>query len=257
MKVLIIEDEILNTRRLESMLRTIDPRVEFVQELQTISDSIAWLEANPIPDLIFMDIRLTDGLSFEIFDHVTVEAPVIFVTAYDEYALKAFEVRGIDYLLKPVRMERLQESYERMKSKKNVHVPDVTLVQQLKSMLKERKTYRSRFLLSQADKYVVVSTMDIAYFSFEERYTLLVTQTNDRYIVPQSLGTLEDELNPQHFFRISRKYIISLKSIGKIHQYFNGQLKVEANPEIKGGVIVSKAKSKLFKLWLTESTDEI
>ncbi|GHE45468.1 LytR/AlgR family response regulator transcription factor [Sphingobacterium griseoflavum] len=255
-KVLIIEDEILNTRRLERMLRAIDADIVFLQELQTISDSIAWLKTNPMPDLIFMDIRLTDGTSFEIFEHVVVEAPVIFVTAYDEYALKAFEVRGVDYLLKPVNRDRLEESYKRVIAQ-HVGAVDAALVQQIKSVLTERRTYRSRFLLSQADKYVVVPTVDIAYFSFEERYTILVTQSNKTYIVSQSLNTLEEELDPAHFFRISRQYIISLKSIDKIHQYFNGQLKVEVHPAIKGGVVVSKVKSRLLKLWLSESKDQV
>ncbi len=254
-RVLIIEDEILNTRRLQSMLRTIDPDVTFVDELQTVHDSIAWLKTNPMPDLIFMDIRLTDGLSFEIFDHVVVKAPVIFVTAYEEYALKAFDVRGVDYLLKPVGMERLSESYKRV-TVRNTSFVDVALMQDIKSMLTERKTYRSRFLIAQADKYFVVPAADIAYFSFEERYTLLVTQNSETFIISQSLNTLEEELNPAHFFRISRKYIVSLKAIDKIHQYFNGQLKIEFRPEIAGGVIVSKVKSKLLKSWLSESGDD-
>ena len=250
--VLIIEDELPNVQRLEKMLRVLDKNIIFLENLQTVQASIAWLKTNVQPDIIFMDIRLIDGISFEIFNHVTITAPVIFITAYDEYALKAFEVNGIDYLLKPLDADKLEKSFRKamaVKSPEN----DAHVLQLVKNMLARQPIYRSRFLIAHKDRYLMIMTTDIAYFTIENRTTFLVTHDSKRFIVDQTLEVLEHELDPEFFFRITRQFIISLKSIDQIYQHFNAQLKVKLIPALNDGVIISRERSALLKKWLDQA----
>lgn len=250
--VLIIEDELPNVQRLEKMLRVLDKNIVFLENLQTVQASIAWLKTNAQPDIIFMDIRLIDGISFEIFNHVTITAPVIFTTAYDEYALKAFEVNGIDYLLKPLDADKLEKSFRKAMAIKSPE-KDAHVVQLVKNMLARQPIYRSRFLIAHKDRYLMIMTTDIAYFTIENRTTFLITQDSKRFIIDQTLEVLEHELDPEFFFRITRQFIISLKSIDQIYQHFNAQLKVKLTPALNEGVIISRERSALLKKWLDQS----
>lgn len=250
--VLIIEDELPNVQRLEKMLRVLDKEIIFLENLQTVQASIAWLKTNVQPDIIFMDIRLIDGISFEIFNHVTITAPVIFTTAYDEYALKAFEVNGIDYLLKPLDTDKLEKSFRKAMAVKSP-ANDDNVLQLVKNMLTRQPVYRSRFLIAHKDRYLMIMTVDIAYFTIENRTTFLVTHDSKRFIVEQTLEILEHELDPELFFRITRQFIISLKSIDKIYQHFNAQLKLKLIPALNDGVIISRERSALLKKWLDQS----
>lgn len=246
--VLIIEDELPNVLRLEKMLHQLDSSIMVVDRLQTVQDSIIWFQGHPQPDLIFMDIRLTDGLSFEIFNHVEITAPVVFITAYDEYALKAFEVNGIDYLLKPLDVDKLSKSL-RKAAPKDRHTNDL-LLQTLRELQVREISYRNRFLVFYRDTYVLVMTSEIAYFSSENKTTFLHTFDNKRYVIEQTLENLEKELDPDVFFRASRQYIVSLKSIHKIHLFFNSQLKIELSPSEGEAITLSREKSSQLKKWL-------
>jgi len=250
--VLIIEDELPNLRRLEKMLQVLDRNITVTASLQTVQASINWLKAHEQPDIIFMDIRLTDGLSFEIFNQVTITSPVIFITAYDEYALKAFEVNGVDYLLKPLEAEKLEKSISKAKSIAGLENNE-SMLNLLKSMQLKRQIYRSRFLIAYRDKYILVMTNDIAYFVSENKATFLITHSAQRFMIDQTLEILERELDPEVFFRISRQFIVSLKAIHKIHQSFNGQLKIDLSPAIDDGVLMSREKSSQLKKWLDQS----
>ncbi len=252
LRVLIIEDELPNIKRLEKTLKASDAQITVAGSLQTVDASIKWLLVNPQPDVILMDIQLTDGLSFEIFDQVEIKVPVIFTTAYDEYALKAFEVNGIDYLLKPIEAEKLTRSL--LKAKRLL--PDNTdhgLKEFFSRMQQEQPVFRTRFLIAYCDRYLLITTTEIAYFISENKATYLNTHTGQRYLVDQSLEILEDELDPRSFFRLSRQLIVSLKSIRQIHQYFNSQLKIEIEPGMPDGVLISRDRSSQLKRWLNET----
>lgn len=250
--VLIIEDELPNIQRLEKMLLVLDSHITISARLQTVGASIKWLQANEQPDIIFMDIRLTDGLSFEIFNHIEIKVPVIFITAYDEYALRAFEVNGVDYLLKPLDAEKLEKSMQRAKVLM-AQGSDASLLQLVQSMQAKQPVYRSRFLINYRDKYILVLASEIAHFKSEHKTTFMVLDNSQRYVIDQTLEVLEKEMDPQVFFRVSRQLIVSLKSIHKIYQSFNGQLKIELKPAQDEGVLISRDKSSQLKKWLDQS----
>ncbi|SFO33700.1 two component transcriptional regulator, LytTR family [Chitinophaga sp. YR627] len=249
LSILIIEDELPNAARLKKLLLQIDRNIEIIGEIQTVESAITWLKENEHPDIICMDIKLTDGLSFEIFDHVAVESHVIFITAYDEYALKAFEVNGIDYLLKPLEEAQLEKSITRIKTLVNLSVgPD--LLDVIRKMQHKEVVYRTRFLVSYRDMFIPVMVHHIAYFFSEHKLVYLVTEQGDRYAIDQTLEELEQELNPKEFFRATRQYIVSAASIRKIHQTFNGKLKLDLHPPAEE-VVVSREKSIALRKWLS------
>lgn len=252
LRVLIIEDELPNANRLKKMLAAIDKDIVILANLETVQDSVAWLRANPDPDLICMDIHLTDGLSFDIFNQVEIRSQVIFITAYDEYALKAFQVNGIDYLLKPVQPAKLENSVQKV-MKILGGTDQSILLETLKKIHFRETVYRSRFLVSYRDMYMMVTTGEVAYFNSENKITFLTTHTSKRYVVDQTLEELEQELNPTDFFRISRQFIVSVQSIAQIHQSFNGKLKVDLSPATEDGILTSREKAVGLKNWLNNS----
>lgn len=248
-RVLIIEDEATNAARLQKMLLQLQEEIVIVGVLQTVRESIAWLEKENCPDIIFMDIRLTDGISFEIFNQVSVKSYVIFTTAYDQYALQAFDVNGIDYLLKPIEQEKLHNSVKRIKSFMTP-VLDDTIADVLKRMRQQKNIYKSRFLINYKDLYITIPADDIAFFSSENKIVYLTTHSNQRYVIKQSLDELTQELNPDDFFKVTRKYIVSLKSIGRLSQSFDYKLKLELIPSVNEIILISRERSISFKNWL-------
>lgn len=249
MTVLIIEDEAANAARLQKMLLQSEEEIVIVGVLQTVRESIAWLEKENNPDIIFMDIRLTDGLSFEIFNQVNIKSYVVFTTAYDEYALQAFEVNGIDYLLKPIEQEKLNSSIKRIKSFITPAL-DTDIIDVLKKMRLQKDIYRSRFLISYKDLFITIPSADIAYFSSENKIVQLTTHSNQRYVIKQTLDELVQELNPDDFFKVTRNYIVSLKSIHKLSQSFDYKLKLELTPSVNEIILVSRERGISFKNWL-------
>lgn len=247
--VLIIEDEPTNATRLQKMLLQAEGEIVVVGILQTVRESIDWLEKKEHPDVIFMDIRLTDGLSFEIFNRVTIKSYVVFTTAYDEYALQAFEVNGIDYLLKPIEQKKLEFSIDRIKGFMANNV-DQNLTDILKKMSTHKSIFKSRFLVSYKDFFIPIATNDIAYFTSDNKTVYLITHSNQRYVIRQTLDELTEELNPEDFFKVTRRYIVSVKSISKLSQYFDYKLKLELNPSVNETILVSREKGISFKNWL-------
>jgi two-component system, LytTR family, response regulator LytT len=252
MNVVIIEDEVANANRLEKLLQSLDSQMKVVARLQTVEESTRWIAANAsLPELFFMDIQLTDGLSFEIFKRVPIKQPIIFTTAYDEYALQAFKVNGIDYLLKPIKIEELEKALAKAKLL-TPRSQDNSLLDYLKKIDLSRPSYRNRFLVSFRDMLIPVASNEVAYFNSENKTTFLTLHAKERYVVEQTLEEFEHELDPSLFFRATRQFIISQKAISKIHQHFGGKLKLELLPPTKEEVLLSREKSSALKEWLNK-----
>ena len=251
MKVLIFEDEALAADRLVKLLTGISEEIEVVGTLKSIKKGLEWLSENNEPDLILSDIQLLDGLSFEIYKKHPVKCPIIFTTAYDQYALQAFEVNGVDYLLKPIQEEKLAPAIQKLKKEKSPLISAEHL-EELANLLEERKPkFKERFLVKLGQKITSVPTDKIAYFFSEEKVSFLVTESNQKFPVDNSLEELESMLDPKSFFRINRKYIVTLRSVDQIHPYFKGRLKLElAPPAADDDIVVSADKTPIFKSWL-------
>lgn len=253
MKALIIEDEAPAVRRLKSLLEQQEERYIILDEIDTVEDALEWLEQHPQPDVIFSDIQLADGLSFEIYEKHPITCPIIFTTAYDEYAVKAFEHNGIDYLLKPYSEEHLAKALERLKQFQPQQSLDLTkALEQISVNKGDGREYKSRFLISKADSLIPVKVEDVAYIYTEDKAVLLMTNDNMRYFINYSLDELEELLDPKFFFRLNRQFIVQIDSILKISNYFNGKLKVELQPSISDEVVVSRAKAPVLKSWLEQ-----
>lgn len=257
MKILIVEDEDLAVKKLKKTLAGIDDSAEVVGETDSIRSTVSWLESNPVPDLILMDIELADGQSFEIFNHTEVKSPVIFITSYDEYALKAFKVNSVDYLLKPVQKEDLQAALDKFREMKKMYAPEKeaspinleVLVKELQQKLGS-KEFRKRFLVKLGQKLVSVEVDDIAYFFSDGRLNFFKTFDNKKYVVDYTMDELNNMLDPEKFFRISRSFYISVNSVAQIHDYFGNRLMLQLKPETEKEAIVSREKVSEFKTWL-------
>jgi len=254
MKILIVEDEELAADRLAQLIREIEPEVQIFGPLDTVSTAIAHLKSNPEYDLIFLDVQLADGKSFLIFNECKVITPIIFTTAYDEFALQAFELNSIDYLLKPVNRERLKTSIEKFRKMKDYYTTE-NPNNQLYELIRELGTpklpvYKSRFLISKGDSMLPVKVTEIACFYAEDKEVFLLTRDNKRHIIPNSIEELTSKLDPKLFFRVNRQFILSSDSIRRVHNYFNFKLKIEIIPDPKLEIIVSRAKTIAFKAWM-------
>lgn len=258
MKVLIIEDEELAVKKLQKTLASVDSTAQVVGVADSIRSSVSWLQQNPSPDLILMDIELADGQSFEIFDKVDVKSTVIFTTSYDEYALKAFKVNSIDYLLKPIQKEDLHAALEKLKGLKSLYgnnsapTPSLNvdnLVKELQQKL-QPKEYRKRFLVKHAQKLVSVDVEEIAYFYSDGRLNFFKTTDNRKFVVDYTMDDLEEMLDPNQFFRISRAFYVAVNSIDQIHDYFGNRLLLNLRPAVDKEAIVSREKVTDFKKWM-------
>lgn len=248
MKAIIIEDEVLAARNLHTILNEIGG-FEVVATLESIADTIEWFELNQLPDVLFMDIHLADGSSFEIFKRVNISCPVIFTTAYDEYALMAFKVNSIDYLLKPLIKFEVQKSIDKLKmmSKGNIDIADY---QKLLSMIKIESNYKTHFLVSQkGDKLVPLSVDEIAYLYIDTSVVKAITYDKKTFIMDFTLDELYLMLNPKVFYRANRQYIISRKAIKDIDMWFNSRLSVNLQVSTVEKVLISKARIQEFKKW--------
>jgi two-component system, LytTR family, response regulator LytT len=248
MTVLLLEDETLAAERLQNMLKDVDAEIRVVAHLKSIESAVEWLQSNAHPDFILSDIRLLDGLCFEIFEQVKVEKPVIFTTAYDQYAIKAFEVNSVDYLLKPIQEEKLKAAITKVKNR-NTNAP--LDYQELVKLLRGGKSeYKTRFMAKLGQKIVAVPVEKIAYFFSENKLTFLVTNDQKRYPLDQPLDELIDVLDPAIFFRVNRQFIITFQSIAEIHPYFKGRVKLQLNPTTTEEVVISSERTPEFKKWI-------
>jgi DNA-binding LytR/AlgR family response regulator len=254
MQVLIIEDEPFAQQELIRLLKILPQDIEVLECLDSVEESIAYLqESTHLPDLIFMDIQLSDGLSFEIFDRTEVKPPVIFTTAYDEYAIKAFKVNSIDYLLKPIEEEDLKQAMEKYQQWKKDRTPEQSFfstdqLQQVLSLYKP--AYKSRLVVKLGDRIRHVETNEVAYFYSEDKVTFILTKKGERFIVNHTLEQLEKVLDPVDFYRLNRKYIAHIKAIDTIDKYFNSRLKIGLNPDVDDEVLISRTKVSDFLNWL-------
>jgi two-component system, LytTR family, response regulator LytT len=254
MTVLILEDETLAAERLQNLLLEADPGSVVVAQLKSVEAAIDWLQSNTLPDLILSDIRLLDGLSFEIFEKLKVEKPVIFTTAYDQYAIKAFEVNSVDYLLKPVQPEKLKQAIEKLKNREGQKTPAhaFDFSELVKLLQTGRPEYKSRFMVRLGQKIVAVPVEKVAYFFSENKLTFLVTQDQKRYPMDQPLDELTDLLDPKIFFRANRQFIVTFQSIAEIHPYFKGRIKLNLNPVSTEEVVISSERTPEFKKWIDQ-----
>jgi two-component system, LytTR family, response regulator LytT len=245
--ILIIEDEKPNADRLKRLISSIRPKFAILAVLESVAESLKWFEENDTPDLVMMDVRLSDGLSFEIFDTIKIECAIIFTTAYDEYAVRAFKFDSIDYLLKPIEEEELEsafsklERYTQMDLKKSIAGIEHFL---------QPKDYRTRFLLPYRDGYKTVRIEDVLFFYSALKITRAKLKDGSEEILPQSMEELEQQLDPKLFYRANRQFILHIDAIAQVHNYFHGKLKIiiKKNPDAE--VIVSRDKAHLIKIWL-------
>lgn len=249
MDILIIEDEILAAGRLEKMLLEVEPSANVVAKLGSIESSVEWLSRSKA-DLIFLDIQLTDGLSFSIFEQIPIQTPIIFTTAFEQYAIKAFELNSISYLLKPIKKKELQESIQKFKSLKSVFSVDVESL--LSSIRGEVQSFKKRFIIQIADKYKKIDIEEVAYFYSQDKSVYLKTKNNQVFPVDYTLDKLLEVLNPEVFFRINRKYIVNIDSIIKMIAYSKRQIKLELTPMADEDLdtIVSVDRVSNFKKWM-------
>ncbi|RHJ87797.1 LytTR family DNA-binding domain-containing protein [Parabacteroides sp. AM08-6] len=252
MKAIIIEDEKAAVRNLRALLLEETIEIEIVAVLDSIVETINWFCKYPVPDLVFLDIHLADGSAFEIFEHVKVNCPVIFTTAYDEYALRAFKVNSIDYLLKPIGAEDLRNALDKLKrlyTSPLYNEPDyITLIR----ALRKEENYKTHFLIpAKGDKLLPVSADMILYFHIDEGVVKAVLTDGKEYLFPQTLDELSECLNPVQFFRVNRQYLIARKAIADIDLWFNGRLSLNLKVSVAEKILVSKARVPEFKDWFT------
>lgn len=256
MNIFIVEDEHLAVKKLEKTLKSIGQDLHVVGTADSITMAVDWLRTNPTPDLILMDIELADGQSFEIFNQIEVKSPVIFTTSYDEFALRAFKVNSVDYLLKPVQTDELQASLEKLKTLRETHSassvqPDVRAwVKEIQQALQPQVEFRKRFLIKHAQKLISIEIDRIAYFFSEEGLSFIKTNDDKKYIIEYTMDEIQDMTDPFQFFRINRSFIVSAKSIDVIQDYFGNRLKLTLKPDLDKEVLVSRERVSTFKEWM-------
>jgi len=252
MRVLIIEDEHLAAERVKDLLGKYDGTISVLAILDSIVSTVQWFKKNPSPDLVFMDIQLADGLSFDIFGKVKIDCPVIFTTAYKEYAIKAFKVNSVDYLLKPIDYEDMKTAIVKFQQqhyfKKDATLITADILESVKNMLSTQ--YKNRFVVKVGEHIKSIELENIHYFFSLEKGTYLCTVGNKNYDLDYSLDSITEMLNPQMFFRANRKYIISRQAILDIIVYSNSRLKIRLRNSDDEKIIISRDKVSVFKSWL-------
>jgi DNA-binding LytR/AlgR family response regulator len=251
MKILIVEDEPLAAAQLAANIAVLKPGAQIVAVCDTVKSTVNWLKNNPAPDLSFFDIQLGDGLSFEIFEKIDFKQPVIFITAFNQYAIQAFKVNSIDYLLKPIDrndLERALTKYENLSHPKTSGITTQALEEIIASL--KKKNYKERFLVKVGTHLRVVETPGILYFYSLQKGTYLKLNDGKDYLLDYTLELVEELVDPSAFFRINRKYLVSLKSISDVISYSNSRLKLKVQNPIDDEFLVAREKVKDFKEWL-------
>lgn len=251
MKILIVEDEPLAAAQLAANIAVLKPGAQILAVCDTVRSAVNWLQNNPAPDLSFFDIQLGDGLSFEIFEQVEFKQPVIFITAFNQYAIQAFKVNSIDYLLKPIdktELERALTKFENLTQPKNSGITPLALEDIISSL--KIKTYKERFLVKVGTHIRVAETRGILYFYSFQKGTYIKLNDGKDYLLDQTLEQIELQVDPSVFFRINRKYLVSLKSITDVISYSNSRLKLKILYPIDDDFLVAREKVNQFKSWL-------
>jgi DNA-binding LytR/AlgR family response regulator len=259
-RVLIVEDEAPNSRMLRELIAELRPQWKVEAILESVQESVAWLQSNPAPDIILMDIQLSDGICFSIFDQVLLppSCRIIFTTAYDEYAIRAFKVNSIDYLLKPIEKTELEaaiKKYEELLSEFQSGRSEIFQVQEkydqlVKNILSGKKEYRTRFLVAGVNNWQTIETKTIAFIFSENKLTFAVDFEGRNYTLDYTLEQLESELNPAEFYRANRKTILHIDAVVKVYNDLGGKLKVVTRPAPDFEIPVSRLKATDFKIWM-------
>lgn len=248
MRALIIEDEDIASRRLQNLIEELAPNCEILAHISSVESGHKWFSENALPDLIFLDIQLNDGYGFDIIDKLTKHPPIIFTTAYNEYAIRGFKYNGLDYLLKPIDKNELRKALEKytetIESRKN-NMTDVEAIRHLFN-----KEYKRRFMVKVGNQFHSFNVEDIAYFMADEGVIFLVTSKGQKSPVEYTIDQLEEILDPIHFFRINRKFMVSVNAVKEIHSYFNSRLLLKLSPQQNEQIIVSRERTTNFKRWL-------
>ncbi len=252
MKLLVVEDEQLLARQLIKLVKELRTDAEIAGQTNSIESTVEWLTQNEKPDLILMDIELADGQCFSIFQSIEITSPVIFTTAYDEYALKAFTVNSIDYLLKPIKKEDLQRAFNKYdlftSDKRSAYLTSIKSF--VEKMVSTPIQYRERFLVKQGQKMLSIPIEDIAFFSAKNTLNFIHTKSKQKFVVDYTLDEIEEMVQPNDFFRANRQYILSHEIITEIHPWFNGKLKIEINIPLDEEIVISREKASIFKEWM-------
>ncbi|MFA6262005.1 MAG: LytTR family DNA-binding domain-containing protein [Bacteroidia bacterium] len=251
MRIVILEDEGPALTRIQNLVREIVPDIDIAGSADSIVSAIDLFSKTKDIDLALMDIELADGQSFEIFTRIKIPCPVIFTTAYDEYALKAFKLNSIDYLLKPIDKKEMQKAFDKFRYLHGKGQPQQSHIESLLANLSiKQQNHKTRFLVKAGTKLLSISTDEIAYFHAIDKAVWLHTRDNRKYPMDQSLDEINKKLDPLCFFQLNRQFLTHFQSIQQIHTYFNGKLKVELKPEMTEEVIVSRERAPEFKQWL-------
>lgn len=251
MRVLIVEDEKPASQKLIKALQKCRPNAEIVQVIGSVGESVRWLQENQQPDLIFMDIQLSDGTSFRIFDRVSLNCPVIFTTAFDEYWQEAFECNSIDYLLKPIKQEKLEAAllkYDKLKQYFAGHLQQLIEWQRQPA----GASYKRRFLIKRGTDYISIRCEELAYFYATHKIVCLVDNKGQKYILDESLADIEKQLDPVQFYRINRKYLVNQTAIKRIRAYPKSKLQIDLEPAVQEDVIISQENVAAFKEWMSQ-----
>ncbi|MEL7271606.1 MAG: LytTR family DNA-binding domain-containing protein [Bacteroidota bacterium] len=251
MKVLIIEDEKAAAENLKFLLTQLDPSIVVVKVIGTVSGAVEFFQKENTIELAFFDIHLADGISFEIFKKVQINVPIVFTTAYDEYALKAFKVNSVDYLLKPIDEDELREALVKY-NKTQQTVPANQQFQEMLQIIKtEKRRYKSTYLVHQRDTLVPLGVDEIAYFTIDMGTVKAISFDKNEYIIDKKLEDIEVEIDPDQFFRANRQFIVQRKAVDNLQLYFNGKLILNLNPKPSEQVMVSKIKAPRLKQWIS------
>jgi two-component system, LytTR family, response regulator LytT len=251
MRLVLLEDEQPALRHLKRMIEAVAPQATVVTHFDAIESAIGWFQSNTDYDLVISDIQLSDGLSLDIFRQVNMTKPIIFTTAFDQYAIEAFKVNGIDYLLKPVKPKELSKAIEKYRTLFSSNTqPTLDIEKLIKQIAGEEKVYRARLLVHFRDELKSIPTDNIAFIHSENKTSHLYTKAGEMFILNQNMEELESELAPQFFFRANRQFIIAFSSIKSNHQHFNGKIKVLLTLPTKEEVLVSRERAPEFKTWL-------
>lgn len=248
MKAVIIEDEDIASRRLRNLIEELAPDCEILEQISSVESGHKWFENNLLPDLIFLDIQLNDGYGFDIIDKLAQHPPIIFTTAYNEYAIRGFKYNGLDYLLKPIDKNELKKALEKYTNIIHTRKNQSTDIEAIRHLF--QKEYKRRFMIKVGNQYNSYNVENIAYFMADEGIIFLFTTTGQKCPVEYTIDQLEEILDPIYFFRVNRKFMVSVNAVQEIHTYFNSRLLIKVIPPTEDQIIVSRERTTNFKKWL-------
>lgn len=247
MKTLIIEDEINAYEYLLRLVNEVQPQCTIIDHIDSVQDAINWFHTHEMPDLIFMDIQLSDGISFEIFNHIEVTSPIIFTTAYDQFAVQAFKVNSVDYLLKPINKEELKSAFTKLENSSSFQENTNAYQNIIQSLPRQKK---NRCLVKKGNHFEFIAVDNILYINSDDSLTFLHTKNGHRHIYSKTIKDLIDSLDPNSFFQINRKQVVHINAIEKIHPFLNQRLKLEIKTGKETEFIVSRNRMSAFKHWV-------